>query len=317
MTSLVEIYEKLPSSPPGKNGWPWRIDSLPSSLRCQRFLDEAPLITIVTPNLNYGSSLEATIRSVLLQGYHNLRYFVVDGGSTDESLEIIAKYRPWLAGVSIGPDGGQANAINKILLRENSGYLNWLNSDDILRPNALFLVAKAVVDTRAPLITGGRFLKNIHDQESSVQILWKEGCWREFIIGIPNFPQDATFFRADMFALLRGVRPDMVYFFDTEFYYRFLSISSSVACVDALLSEMRVIPGIKTLRTDPRKTQESLILASHYNASILRRCYTILRRFRVSNLFLKILQLCPGGKKILLYSFDHFSQEWLCTQMTV
>ena len=103
---------ELPSSPPGKIGWPWTEES---SQLPEKMSDGSPWprISIVTPSYNQGQFIEETIRSVLLQGYPNVEYIIIDGGSTDNSLEIIKKYEPWLAYWVSEPDRGQSHALNK------------------------------------------------------------------------------------------------------------------------------------------------------------------------------------------------------------
>lgn len=102
-----------------------------------------PKITIVTPSYNQGRYLEQTILSVLDQNYPNLEYMVIDGGSTDDSVEIIKKYEKHLAYWVSEKDKGQSDAINKGLKRFTGDIFNWLNSDDYLEKDALFKIAEA------------------------------------------------------------------------------------------------------------------------------------------------------------------------------
>jgi glycosyltransferase involved in cell wall biosynthesis len=102
-----------------------------------------PRITVVTPSYNQAPFLEATLRSVLLQGYPNLEYIVVDGGSRDGSVDIIRHYAGHLAWWVSEPDQGQVDAILKGLHRASGEWFNWINSDDLLAPQALWRVAAA------------------------------------------------------------------------------------------------------------------------------------------------------------------------------
>jgi len=96
-----------------------------------------PLISVVTPSFNQAPYLEATLRSILLQGYPNLEYFVMDGGSTDGSVDIIRTYASWLTKWVSEPDGGQSAAINRALQLSAGLFFTWINSDDMLCRNAL------------------------------------------------------------------------------------------------------------------------------------------------------------------------------------
>ena len=109
-----------------KIGWPWSSEN---SVDAQVSLvdREYPKITVLTPNYNYGHYLEETIRSVLLQGYPNLEYIIIDGGSTDNSIEVIKKYESWLTYWVSEPDRGQTHAINKGLEKATGEIFNWIN----------------------------------------------------------------------------------------------------------------------------------------------------------------------------------------------
>src|SRR5262245_16909311 len=131
---------ELPPPPVGKIGWPWTIETLKLPSVSSDGLPW-PSISIVTPSYNQGQFIEETIRSVLLQGYPNLEYIIIDGGSKDQTVDIIHKYEPWLTYWVSRKDRGQAHAINDGLRRASGTIFNWINSDDVLAPNALATIA--------------------------------------------------------------------------------------------------------------------------------------------------------------------------------
>lgn len=108
--------------------------------------DSSPLLSIVTPSYNQAAYLETTLQSVLQQSYPRVEYIVIDGGSDDGSLEIIARYADQLAYWESEPDRGQADAINKGLKRASGKYVAWINSDDVYMPGAFSSAVRNLED---------------------------------------------------------------------------------------------------------------------------------------------------------------------------
>jgi len=121
-------------------GWPWNTSKPKPALLLNSF--NYPRITVVTPSYNQAGTLEETIRSVVLQGYPNLEYLVIDGGSTDGSVEIIRRYEQAITYWVSEKDHGQSHAINKGWQCASGELITWLNADDYLAEGAMDRVAQ-------------------------------------------------------------------------------------------------------------------------------------------------------------------------------
>ena len=149
-----------------RNKWPWQERRRVWSNH-MRDGKPWPRLTVITPSFNQGRFIEETIRSVLQQGYPNLEYIIVDGGSTDNTLEILRKYEDRLAYWVSEPDRGQSHALNKGLSRATGDIIGWLNSDDMYTDGCFRKVVEAFAgEPDAVLLHGNRILLDENSQVS-------------------------------------------------------------------------------------------------------------------------------------------------------
>lgn len=230
---------------------------------------EWPRISIVTPNFNYGRFLEEALRSVLLQGYPNLEYVMIDGGSTDESVEIIRKYEPWLAHWESSPDRGQSSAVNKGLKFCSGKIFNWVNSDDHLMPGALETVGRIFEAEHAPDLILGSTLKlytaNTDDMYSGE--IWKPIAPRSVYHLIKHgqlglgIGQPSAFLKLDCVCEVGGAREEMHFCFDWLLYLDILlhrGGRARVRTTQKALSRQLLHPEAKTVKSSPAFASETM-----------------------------------------------------------
>ena len=192
-------------------------------------MDEAlPLVSIVTPSFNQAPYLEATIQSVISQDYPRLEYIVIDGGSTDGSLEIIRRHASRLAYWSSEPDLGQTDAINKGFARAKGEILAWLNSDDLYHPEAVreaveFLERHpeiGLVYGDADFVSdAGEVVGRFPARQTSLARLRR---------GYVHIPQQASFFRASLWRLVGPLDPTFYFAMDYDLWVRIAALTPIV-----------------------------------------------------------------------------------------
>ncbi|HSE96378.1 MAG TPA: glycosyltransferase family 2 protein [Methylomirabilota bacterium] len=155
-------------------------------------------MSIVTPSYNQAPFLEEAIRSVLLQDYPDLEYFVIDGGSTDGSVEIIRRYAPWLAHWVSEPDRGQSDAVNKAWMRATGEILAYLNSDDLYPPGAVrAAVGHLCAHPEVGVVYGAYTV--IDERGAVLEPLRRPSAWTP-AMPMRGLPAHAMFFRRDVLA---------------------------------------------------------------------------------------------------------------------
>ncbi len=246
--------EDLPTPPAGREGWPWteRAPSLPARSWNGK---PWPRISVVTPSFNQGNTIEETIRSVLLQGYPNLEYRIIDGGSNDETLEIIKAYEPWIDAWISKPDRGQSDAINRGFHESGGEVFNWLCSDDFLMPGALACVGTAFADADCDVFSGA--CDCVYESEPQRNKIrspagsdwqsrpWSAGIW-----------QPSTFWRSDLIRGEDAVLEDLKVCMDRELWCRLLAAGANWVWSDECLSTYRFTGGNKSTVMGERAIDE-------------------------------------------------------------
>jgi len=219
-----------------------------------------PRVSIITPSYNQAQFLEQTIRSVLDQNYPNLEYWVIDGGSTDGSLEIIQKYAGQLAGWVSEPDRGQAEGINKGLARATGDIVAWLNSDDLYYPGAVQAAVEALAANPQTSFVFSD-VESIDDAGKPFHRM-RYGHWgladlmRFRIIGQP-----AVFLRRTYLAQTGLLDPSYHYLLDHHLWLRLAALAEPVYVPGELWAAARMHAGAKNMAQAAGFAPEALQLA--------------------------------------------------------
>ena len=236
-------------------------------------MNEQPLVSIITPSFNQARYIEATIRSVLTQDYPNIEYIIVDGGSTDETVEIIKKYA--LDSGSLLPesqkhniawwvseqDKGQTDAINKGFGRAKGQILAWLNSDDTYKPGAISAAVKYLQEhPEVGMVYGdcnfineaGRVIGKFGAAQTDQRLLRQ---------GYAHIPQQTMFFRADLWKQVGPLDQSFYFAMDYDLWTR-LSARTSLKYIPQTWANFRLHTTGKTIAADDRCWPE--MIRVHY-----------------------------------------------------
>lgn len=246
--------KELPAPAPDKAGWPWTTAPDLPVTRVER--EDLPSIGLVMPTYNSGVYVEEAIRSALAQGYPKLDLVVVDGGSNDNTLQVVKKYERWLGGWVSEPDKGQADAINKGWRSVKGEWLGWMNSDDTFLPGALWTLAREIgLQPKCEIVAGSAVWTDASGKVVRQQIL--DGFdYIEFLLTLKNhFPSGSTLIRRAVVERVGALDIAMSTICDTEYWIR-AGVGAKVHTFPQPISTFRYHLECKTIKLAQMKGPE-------------------------------------------------------------
>jgi len=239
-----------------------------------------PRITIVTPSYNQAPFLETTMRSVLRQDYPELDYIIIDGGSTDGSVDIIRNYSAALAHWESGPDSGQVYAIQKGFALAQGEILGWLNSDDVLLPGCLRTLAREFSeDPGVVAVTGRSVFIDAANQPIGVTIPQAGRTIKNMLFWGHGMAQMATFWSRRAYEAVGGLDTQFSFSFDYDLFVRLRQIGT-IRAVWAYLAGFRLHPRQKTATCLPVGLSDDRRIYQKYGSGACPRLAALGRRVR-------------------------------------
>ncbi|MDQ3005758.1 MAG: glycosyltransferase [Chloroflexota bacterium] len=220
-----------------------------------------PLVSIITPSFNQAPYLEETIQSVLSQDHPRLEYMIVDGGSTDGTVEIIKKYEQKLAWWVSEKDKGQTDAINKGFARASGEMLAWINSDDSYEPGAVSAAVKYLHENpEVGMVYGdcnfineaGRVIGKFNSAQTDYRLLRQ---------GYAHIPQQTMFFRADLWRQVGPLDTSFYFAMDYDLWTR-IAARTEIKYIPQTWANFRLHTSGKTIMADDRCWPE--MIRVHY-----------------------------------------------------
>lgn len=254
-----------------------------------------PKISIITPTFNQGQFIEQTILSVINQNYPNLEYIIIDGGSTDNTLDIIKKYEKYIYYWVSEPDNGQSDAINKGLKIATGEVVNWLNSDDYYEPGVLFVIADYFKrNTKINVLSGKSKLFKYED----LLVGYSNGSDKykniNKTIGWARIDQPETFFRKSVLDKIGYIDSELSYIMDRDLWIKYLLNfgQNNVLKVGAIFVNFRLHDNSKTVLQQKKFQIEhnswfynfATITKNYKQSLFIEQNYNINKNYYIKNL---------------------------------
>jgi len=235
--------------------------------------EKLPKISIITPSFNQGQFIEETIQSVLNQKYPNLEYIVIDGGSTDNTLDVLKKFEGKLKWIS-EKDKGQSDGINKGFKMATGDIVAWLNSDDYYLPGALHEVARFFIkNPKAQWVTGDYKIINAEGKEIQKYIVWYKRLLRLFpTFGMLSFAnyiiQPSTFWKSNLLKRVGLLDLKLHFEMDYEYWLRMFQ-QEKLHVLKKRLSAFRIHKNSKGGSQYKKQFREEVVTLKKYSSNRL------------------------------------------------
>lgn len=225
-----------------------------------------PRITVITPNLNQVSFVERAICSVIDQGYDNLEFIVVDGGSTDGSDQVIRIYEADLTHLVIEPDRGPGDAINKALRRATGEIIGLLPSTDLMLPGTLDQVARAMTGDDAPNWLVGQSMRiGVFDETLGQGDTVPPASLASYLQRDSGFlPHNASFWKKTVTDRVGLFDPDLRYAYSYDYFCRMLAFGIEPTVAPQTLGAYRVTARTRDAVSTLEQGQERIAIARRY-----------------------------------------------------
>ena len=265
-----------------------------------------PKISVITPSYNQGIYIEDTIRSVVCQNYPNLEYIVIDGGSTDETVEIIKKYEAHIDYWVSEKDSGQSDAINKGFRRATGDIVAWINSDDIHLANTLHRVAAIFQENPEVSLIHGQVL---NFDENGQRPIWNppEFDFKHFIERVP-IHQPGAFWKNDLFKTVGYLDEELHFCMDFDLWLK-ICMNYPIQAVYEPLAGFRKHANAKTNDNPPEVYYDYRKVVSVFFASVAREYIPKLEKLGLYNnpndktMFMGNLEISDTQKELAFNTF--------------